>query len=297
MHTKDRASVIPRMRNTLIRILDRPGGRCVLGLVGSSVFRSVSSARDAAIFWDGSWFSREDGICVSDGMDFAYSRRGLRERRSAVDQRIENARDYWFYRYVPKDGDVVVDVGAGSGSEIGVFSTAVGPSGKVLAIEAHPGTFDRLEKTCRFNAYSNVTCVHCAIADKAGTVVIDDNTNDELNSISSDSSDSPAHPGHRIAALTLDEACARNGIRTIDYLKMNIEGAERLAMHGMSTIIQRTSIVTIACHDFLAESTGNEFYRTREFVVGFLRENGFAVSMRLDDTRPYVRDHVHAWRT
>ncbi len=268
-----------------------------MGLIGSSVFRSVSNARDAAIFWDGSWFSREDGIYVSDGMDFAYTKSRFRERRSAVDQRLENAKDYWFYKYAPKAGDVVVDVGAGSGSEIGAFSTAVGTSGNVLAIEAHPSTFERLAKTCLFNAYANVTCLHSAIADKAGTVVIDDNSNDELNAISSDSIASAAHPGHRIPALTLDEACSSNGISRIDYLKMNIEGAEQLAIQGMREIIQSTSVVTIACHDFLADSTSNEFYRTRELVVEFLRQNRFTVGMRLDDPRPYVRDHVHAWRT
>lgn len=297
MHNKDRGSVAPRLRNTLVQILDRPGGRFVLGLVGSSVFRSISNARDAAVFWDGSWFSREDGIYVSDSMDFAYSRSRFRERRSAVNQRLKNAKDYWFYKYTPKDGDVIVDVGAGSGSEIGVFSTAVGTSGKVLAVEAHPSTFERLEKTCLLNAYSNVTCLHGAIADKAGTVVIDDNPNDELNAISSNSIGSAAHPGHRIPALTLDEACSSNGISTIDYLKMNIEGAEQLALQGMRKVIQSTSFVTIACHDFLADSTSNEFYRTRELVVEFLRENHFTVCLRLDDPRPYVRDHVHAWRT
>jgi hypothetical protein len=32
-------------------------------------------------------------------------------------------------------------------------------------------------------------------------------------------------------------------------------------------------------------------------VIEMLREMGFALALRDDDPRPYVRDHVHAFRS
>ena len=95
-------------------------------------------------------------------------------------------------------------------------------------------------------------------------------------------------------ALTLDELS--NGIPSIALLKMNIEGAETAALRGASSTLRRTQHVAIACHDFLADETGDESYRTREDVTALLQDAGFNVSGRLDDARPWARDYVFGAR-
>ena len=42
----------------------------------------------------------------------------------------------------------ILDIGAGVGEDTLAFSKDVGPGGRVLSVEAHPGTFRMLEKTC-----------------------------------------------------------------------------------------------------------------------------------------------------
>jgi hypothetical protein len=56
--------------------------------------------------------------------------------------------DNWCWGYLPKEGDVVVDVGAGIGEEAIVFSHLVGPR-EVISIEAHPAPLPACKETVR----------------------------------------------------------------------------------------------------------------------------------------------------
>jgi hypothetical protein len=102
--------------------------------------------------------------------------------------------------------------------------------------------------------------------------------------------------GINVPAGTLDRICHERGLERIALVKINIEGAERSALEGMTTVISRVRNICVACHDFKADRGEGEFFRTREFVEGFLRERGFALERRTDDPRGYVRDHVVASR-
>ena len=80
-----------------------------------------------------------------------------------------------------------------------------------------------------------------------------------------------------------------------DVLKMNIEGAERLALPGCRRALEHTRHVCIAAHDFRADRGEKEWYRTGHFVRQALTEAGFHVTPR-DDARPWARDHIHGVR-
>src|SRR4051794_36698192 len=69
---------------------------------------------------------------------------------------------FFLHAYTPQKGDVVFDIGAGCGTEIPPFSRLVGPSGRVLAVEAHPWTCDLLRRTIAANRLQNVTVVQAA---------------------------------------------------------------------------------------------------------------------------------------
>jgi hypothetical protein len=75
---------------------------------------------------------------------------------------------------------------------------------------------------------------------------------------------------------------------------MNIEGAETSALVGMGDLVQKVKNVCISCHDFLAtaDPRTNEL-RTKADVIRFLKQNGFAVTLRESDRRPNVRDFVY----
>ncbi len=190
--------------------------------------------------------------------------------------------DNWAWQYQPQVGDTIIDVGAGVGEEAVVFSKLVGPSGKVVSIEAHPLTYACLQATLRNSRISNVIPIGYAITDKDGTVSIDDTQNHLANSVMTEGG------AQSIPSRSLDSLAEELGLGPIALLKMNIEGAERLAVAGMTALSKQVRHVVISCHDFVSEAGGGgDEFRTFSEVRKRLEALGFELT-----TRP---DHHHAW--
>jgi len=276
-------------RHPLIRTLDRFGGRTILGKLITWMARR-ETGKDIRIFYDEVWMYRIGQRYLAKSAELSYPRSVSIDR--AYRALYENCTDFWFYVYKPKIGDIIVDVGAGSGLDAPAFSEAVGGDGRVLAIEANPWTFRLLAKQRIWNQLNNMDVYQYAIMGRAGSVIIEDNraahtANRVVQGVAA------IGPCMEVPAITLDEFCDLNGIDHIDFLKMNIEGAERCAIRGMQKILPRIQHICIACHDFLGDVDPK--YRTRDEVIDFLRQSGFKVIQR-DDPRDYVRDHVHGVR-
>ena len=62
-------------------------------------------------------------------------------------------------------GDTVAEIGAGSGYWIGHLSKAVGPDGRVYAVEVEQSLFDELEELVKQEAYGNVEVISVAYHD------------------------------------------------------------------------------------------------------------------------------------
>jgi FkbM family methyltransferase len=197
--------------------------------------------------------------------------------------------DVFLHSYTPQDGDVVFDIGAGWGTEVPTFSRLVGPTGRVVAVEAHPWTCDLLRRTVTANRLENVTVVQAAVSDQPGELSISDLEN--ISNTVMNGAD-----GHVVEAVTIDGLAKRVGVDRIDLLKMNIEGAERLALRGMVGTAPRVRHVVISCHDFRADRGHGDVFRTRAEVAETLAEMGFELSFRMDDPRPWVRDSVYGAR-
>jgi hypothetical protein len=95
--------------------------------------------------------------------------------------------------------------------------------------------------------------------------------------------------------VRFDDLAEEHGIERIDFLKMNIEGAERRALPGCEEALRRARFVCIAAHDFRADRGEGDAFRTLDFVKQFVSGAGFEIVMR-DDPRYYVPYHVHGVR-
>jgi FkbM family methyltransferase len=214
-----------------------------------------------------------------------------RPRRRVPEISDEWVSDYCGYLYDPKAGDTVIDVGAGYGWETLYFARKVGRAGRVISIEAHPILAQMLKRTVQLNQLKQVTALNYAIAERAGRMFIED---DLAGHIGNAVSDSARRDNVEIESRSLDALSAEADIGEIDFLKMNIEGAEQFAIKGMSNIIRRTRVAAISCHDFKADRTGNEFFRTKTTVEAWLRANGFLIVSR-QSPLPWLRDQVNAY--
>jgi len=270
---------VARVRQAIRSRLDRPGGRLLLGAV-ASLWYSARRRRPCLVRWqDGAWVHRYRGAAIP------HRRLGEGVHFSAF---TAEARDIFLYEYEPRQGDVVFDVGAGIGAETFLFSRLVGRSGRVVSLEPHPETHAWLSRLCRLNGLTNVVPLQVAAADADGQLSISDIDDHVTNTVLGANGE-----GIPVRARRLDDIAMELGITSIDFLKMNIEGAEREALLGTGQLLAATRHVCIACHDFLAERGGPERMRTKAFVSDLLLDHGFSLTSRDDAPDPWTRDYIY----
>lgn len=281
------------VRGILVRFLDHPGGRFILAKTASVSAQRITRSDVQIAYNDGQWTRRIGASIESIGPNFAYTRQIFREWRRRIENYAAETRDYWLRFYEPKEGDTVLDVGAGHGEDTLTFSRTVGKTGRVIAIEAHPLSFKALKNFCRLNHLHTVTPIHLALMDKPGSVRIVESESWMENRVTSNGD--PAS-SMTVPAGALDDLCRELDVREISFLKMNIEGAERYALLGAEKTMPRIQQICVATHDFRADWGHGDQFRTRAFVETFLTEHGFTVASRPGDPREYVRDLVYGQR-
>jgi FkbM family methyltransferase len=177
-------------------------------------------------------------------------------------------------------GDVAVDVGANHGMWTLALSRAVGGAGRVYSFEPVPFTFGVLSAVARRGRLANVTLVNKGCSDREATMEM---TVPLQGSGAGD--DLQAHLAHRngeadgdagesvqvsCEVTTLDSALA--GVEGVSLLKLDIEGAELLALRGAKALIarERPAIVCEVDAEFLAG-----FGQEPRDVVEFLGQWGY----------------------
>jgi len=214
---------------------------------------------------------------------FAYQEPYLRLDLRRLD---EIAKENFFWGYTPTGGDVILDVGAGVGEEALTFARAAGERGKLICIEAHPKTYRCLKALVQYNRLANVITIQQAVTEPLQQNATIEDSPDYLSNRLGRSKGIP------IPATTIDEIRHKLGLGTVNFLKMNIEGAERLAIRGMTQTLKHTHALCICCHDFL----GGESCRTKSIVREFLRQHGFTAVERSDPgSPPYINHQVWAY--
>jgi FkbM family methyltransferase len=278
-------------KRTVARLLDRPGGRWLLGKTATAYARRFYHADVEVAHIGGLWTHRVEADFFPDGPTFESV--GLGRWNAQADEYASQTTDFWLKHYSPKEGDVIVDVGAGRGEDTYTFSEGVGETGRVIAIEASPRSFAILNSFCQLNRLRNVTTVHAALMEKPGIVrIVEDDSSWTQDSVKYGDD----ARGIEVRGITFDEMYVQNGLKDIAFIKMNIEGAERYALLGMQAVLPSTRQICVACHDFRSEKGDGDQYRTRVFVEQFLSKNGFSVTSNPHDPREYVRDHVFGLR-
>jgi FkbM family methyltransferase len=272
-------------------LLDRPGGRWILGKAATLYARRFYRTDVEIAHLNGLWTHRVEQDFFPDGPTFGFV--GLGRWEAQKQEYLRDCNDYWLKHYRPKTGDVIIDVGAGRGEDTLTFSQEVGDSGRVIAIEASPRSFSILKSFCQLNRLGNVTAIHAALMDRPGLVRI---AEDESSWIQDSIQYGNGAHGIEVWGIRLDDICQQLGVVDIAFIKMNIEGAERYAVLGMEAVLTFTRQICVACHDFRSKNGHGEQYRTRAFVEEFLVKHGFSVRSSPEDPRDYVRDHIFGLR-
>ncbi len=141
-----------------------------------------------------------------------------------------------------KKGDVVIDIGAHIGYYTVLFAKLVGPEGKVFAFEASPKNFEILKKNVDMNGYKNVVCNNKAVSDKNGklTLYMTGRTSTEnfLFKPENFTDSTTIKNTVEIESITLDDYFTDFEDK-INFLKMDISGAEPRVIKGMKSLLEK----------------------------------------------------------
>ena len=148
-----------------------------------------------------------------------------------------------FFQSACRDGMTFLDVGANLGYYTALAARAVGPNGRVLAVEPDPDSFGYLEQTIAANAVGNVEAFPVAASDAPATLplyISTDNRGD--NRLYASGED---RPQVEVTARPLDALLRENKIDTVDLIKIDVQGYEPKVIAGLRETIAASPNLTL----------------------------------------------------
>src|SRR5215203_2025312 len=153
-------------------------------------------------------------------------------------------------RFTPKEGDIVVDIGAHIGLYTIISSKRVRANGKVVAIEAHPGNFEMLNSNIKLNRLNNVIPLNYAVYSKETKVKLylpsGESGFTKYNTIMPNWINT-REKFVEVNANTLDYLLQLNEIRQeeVNWIKIDVEGAEFEVLKGASNVLSKSKDIAI----------------------------------------------------
>ncbi len=131
-------------------------------------------------------------------------------------------------------GDTFIDVGANSGFFTLLASRRVGPTGQVLSFEPLPSMRERITENLAINRMENVTLHDVALSNSVGEVTFYEGPQGHKG-ISSMRPIGEASAILQVPTMPLDDLADK--IPSIKLIKIDVEGAEQLAIEGMKKLL------------------------------------------------------------
>jgi FkbM family methyltransferase len=153
-----------------------------------------------------------------------------------------------------RPGWTCADVGAHHGAITRRLARLVGPTGRVIAFEAHPDNVRELERTLAAEHLdARVRIENLAVTDGSRTRVElhsgRRHSSAEWNIVGTDLEGRPTPPELEVRATSLDAYFESQGV-AVDLVKIDVEGAEREVFVGMRRLLrERRPELVLEFHD------------------------------------------------
>lgn len=178
-----------------------------------------------------------NGYCYYD-----YEERRILAPRNAAGVFLEIFQDEVYERvWKPKEGDVVLDIGAYVGMFTVKAAKLVGETGKVIAIEPSPENYELLAQNCE--GLDNVVLVKKAIMSWTGPGRLYYSKSAAANSLVT------RWKRHiEVETITLDSLIEELGLDKVDIIKIDAEGAELEVLTGAYKALAKGTRLVIAAY-------------------------------------------------
>jgi|GEM_PF-1517872 len=205
---------------------------------------------------------------------------------------------YWFGTYdldilktiadIVKPGWVIWDCGIYLGYYSAIFARLVGARGQVVAFEPDLHNLQRSERNVQLNGFNNVKFVNAAISDISGEIefITSGNTNSHIPGtyVGADyTSYQPREVKGRtvtIKSMSLDDAYYNPEIPNPNLIKIDIEGAEKVALNGLHQLVQKHQpLIVLELHNPDCDTAAWEFSQRENYRLVSLN-TGLEISQR-----------------
>jgi FkbM family methyltransferase len=185
-----------------------------------------------------------------------------------------------------RPGQVFVDVGANIGYFTLLGGQLVGPQGRVVAVEAHPGLAELLRRNVIMNGlYGYVTTWHRAAWSSTTTLQLHQRLNfsgaSSVGAIGQEALDRLGDTEEMVEVQAVPVDDLLEGLPPVDVLKMDIEGAELQAFTGLSRTLEASQQMAVMFEwaPALMEGVGDK----AEALLDLLEGHGFRFRLLEDD--------------
>jgi FkbM family methyltransferase len=135
-------------------------------------------------------------------------------------------------------GMVFIDGGANCGVYTFLAARLVGPSGRVLAFEPGAACFAALEKSSTLNRFQQVVLRKQALADQNGIArFYHHGGQDNMFGLGQAAEDGV--PYDEVETITIEKALEELQLNHLDFLKLDIEGAQEMVLRSSKALLQR----------------------------------------------------------
>src|SRR5829696_798285 len=149
--------------------------------------------------------------------------------------------------FTPKQGDIVIDIGANIGRYTIISSKRVGTKGKVVAIEAHPGNFEILNRNIKLNQLTNIIPLNYAAYSKETKIKLYVPDEESGYTIYHTLMERTGKKFVEVNANTLDYLLQLNEIRQeeVNWIKIDVEGAEFEVLKGATNVLSKSKDIAL----------------------------------------------------
>jgi FkbM family methyltransferase len=179
---------------------------------------------------------------------------------------------YILTKFTPKEGDIVIDIGAHIGRYTITSSKQIGNTGKVVAIEADPDNFELLKRNIALNNLTNVLPLNYAVfSTRTRIKLYEQSASAKYNSVMLTRA-AKAKNYVEVNADTLDSILKQNGINQVNWIKIDVEGAEFEVLKGSTKTLSSENVsLLIEIHNIEDPSHyGN--------IVDFLKYHNYEIT-------------------
>jgi FkbM family methyltransferase len=189
----------------------------------------------------GSWKMWINGLVRKTGYQISRLEAGVAVHDAAAEQ----------FRLLGDSVATILEVGAADGRDALTYAQHY-PKARVLAFEPVPESFAKLKEKAA--SVANLTPFELALAAQPGTQEFHlaewEDASSLLKPLTTGATFDAYHKSKRVLPVTvdtIDNVCAREGITSVDLLKIDSQGAELMVLSGAAELLAGQHIRVIYC--------------------------------------------------